>query len=132
MLTFTNQVPATWFAATAGIRRLASPVRRPLPPGAVAAFSARVHGVRTGALLIGRSVAGDLAGPLQRALGGAQRPFGLVDRGDQVLALGAEMGAGKGGDAPLVAGDRLGGCAQLGGGRGDGAATHEPTFAPRQ
>ena len=37
----TNQVPATWFAATAGIRRLASPERRPLPPGAVAAFSAR-------------------------------------------------------------------------------------------
>ncbi len=34
----TNQVPATWFAATAGIRRLASPERRPLPPGAVAAF----------------------------------------------------------------------------------------------
>ena len=38
MLVVTNQVPATWFAATAGIRRLASPVRRPLPPGAVAAF----------------------------------------------------------------------------------------------
>ena len=41
MLDVTNQVPATWFAATAGIRRLASPVRRPLPPGAVAAFRLR-------------------------------------------------------------------------------------------
>ena len=38
---WTNQVPATWFAATAGIRRLASPERRPLPPGAVAAFRHR-------------------------------------------------------------------------------------------
>ena len=60
MLVRTNQVPATWFAATAGIRRLASPVRRPLPPGAVAAF--RSVGRRAHRTDRRRSVAGDLDG----------------------------------------------------------------------
>ena len=40
---FTNQVPATWFAGDAGIRRLASQSDGPVN-GAVAAFSANVFG----------------------------------------------------------------------------------------
>ena len=51
-----NQVPATWFAATAGIRRLASPVRRPLPPGAVAAIYEAERGLRTVERLLQRAV----------------------------------------------------------------------------
>ena len=39
----TNQVPATWFAGDAGIRRLASQSDGPVN-GAVAAFSANVFG----------------------------------------------------------------------------------------
>src|SRR6188508_629148 len=99
MLGVTNQVPATWFAATAGIRRLASPVRRPLPPGAVAAFSGAVRSRcptrrdadprpprarRTDPLLTRGSGSRDLDGPLQDPLGAAQGAFGFVDGGDEV------------------------------------------------
>src|SRR5215207_9128398 len=60
------------------------------------------------------SVTGDLDGPLEQPLDRAQAPFGLVDRGDEVLALAAEVTAGQVGDSPSVRGDRLGRRAELG------------------
>ena len=81
-----NQVPATWFAATAGIRLLASPERRPLHQGPSPLF--RV--VRTVPLDACRAGGSDEA-----AFGVAQLSLGLVDGGHEVVSGGPDERRGQ-------------------------------------
>ena len=73
-----NQVPATWFAGDAGIRRLALPCAT-APQGAVAIFPDRLSAPATRACSTARAAA-------------AQRPLGLVQRGHDV-GVAVEPGA---------------------------------------
>ena len=81
----TNQVPATWFAGDAGIRRLAlqsdGPVHR---------------GRRRVCAQCFRPVSGDqLQRPAQQPLGVAQALFGLADRRPKILAPGRDSPADR-------------------------------------
>ena len=110
-MVFVNQVPATWFAATAGIRLPASHCATAPPPGAVAAFAL---GFRLGS---GSRSADRLDGAGQASLGGAQLSLGLVDGHDQVVAFGADPRFGQRRDPSPVLLHVVGDGGQLGGGR---------------
>jgi histidinol-phosphate aminotransferase len=119
----TNQVPATWYEATAGIRRLASP-RATAPP---TRGRRRVFGpVDCSARCTN--------GAQESSFGRPQQPFGLVDRSDHVIALGTDVALGEVADAATVLlhvvgdGGQLGGGGRIGGGHvAHGTGPVEPT-----
>jgi len=84
--------------------------RRPLPPGAVAAFS--------GSVALASAGQADRSG--EPPLGVAQQPLSLVDRGQQIVSVGSRKPLGDVADPAAVLVDVVGDGGQFGGGRFDG------------